>query len=52
MWLKRMDPDPDLHALLDAALAFQRGDVPDRLDDRAVDAFVDRVEGMLLRAIR
>lgn len=52
MWLKRMDPDPDLHALLDAALAFQRGDVPDRLDDRAVNAFVDRVEGMLLRAIR
>jgi Domain of unknown function (DUF4111) len=47
MWLKRMDPDPDLHALLDAALAFQRGDVPDRPDDRAVNAFVDRVEGML-----
>jgi streptomycin 3"-adenylyltransferase len=47
MWLKRMDPDPDLHALLDAALAFQRGDVPDRPDDRAVNAFVDRVEDML-----
>jgi streptomycin 3"-adenylyltransferase len=51
MWLKRMDSDPDLHRLLDAALAFQRGDVPDRPDGRAVDAFVDRVEGMLRRAL-
>jgi len=50
-WLKRMDPDPDLHRLLDAALAFQRGDVPDHPDDRAVNAFVDRVEGMLRRAL-
>jgi streptomycin 3"-adenylyltransferase len=52
MWLKRVNPDPDLHALLDAALAFQRGDVPDRPDDRAVNAFVDRVENMLRRTIR
>jgi streptomycin 3"-adenylyltransferase len=52
MWLERKDPDPDLHALLDAALAFQRGDVPDRPDERAVNAFVDRVEGMLRRAIQ
>ncbi len=52
MWLERMDPDPDLHRLLDAALAFQRGDVPDPPDDRAVNAFVDRVEGTLRSAIQ
>lgn len=52
MWLERTDPDPDVHRLLDAALAFQRGDVTDRPDDRAVNAFVDGVEGMLRRAIR
>jgi aminoglycoside adenylyltransferase-like protein len=52
MWVKRMDPDPDLHRLLDAALAFQRGDVTDRPDDQVVNAFVDRVEGMLRRAIQ
>jgi aminoglycoside adenylyltransferase-like protein/nucleotidyltransferase-like protein len=52
MWVKRMDPDPDLHRLLDAALAFQRGDVTDRPDDRAVNAFVERVEGLLRGAIQ
>jgi len=51
MWVKRVDPDLDLHKILDAALAFQRGDVPDRPDDRAVNAFVDRVEGLLRGAI-
>jgi predicted nucleotidyltransferase len=50
-WLKRRDPDRDLHDLLDAALAFQRGDRADRPDERTVDAFVDRVEAMLRRAI-
>ena len=50
-WLERRDPDPDLHELLDAALAFQRGDLPDRPDEQAVDAFVDRVERMLRREI-
>lgn len=51
LWLERQDPDPNLHALLDAALAFQRGEVPDRSDEPAVDAVVDRVEHMLRREI-
>ena len=50
-WLKRRDPDPDLHVLLDTALAFQRGDPPDRPDERTVNAFVDRVETLLRSAI-
>ncbi len=50
-WLVQRDPDPDVHALLKAALAFQRGDLPDRPDDRMVNAFVGRVETMLRRAI-
>lgn len=28
LWLQRRDPDPDVHALLDAALAVQRGATP------------------------
>jgi streptomycin 3"-adenylyltransferase len=50
-WIERRDPDPHVHALLDAALAFQRGDASDRPDERTVNAFVDRVEAMLRRAI-
>ena len=50
-WLEHRDPDPDVHTLLDAALAFQRGDLPDRPDDQTVNAFVDRVDSMLRRAI-
>jgi streptomycin 3"-adenylyltransferase len=50
-WVERRDPDPDIHALLDAALAFHQGDTPDRPDERTVNAFVDRVEAMLRRAI-
>ena len=51
IWLQSKDPDPELRRLLDTALAFQRGDVADGLDDRAVNAFVDRVEGLLRGAI-
>jgi predicted nucleotidyltransferase len=50
-WLERRAPDPGMQALLDAALAFQRGATPDRPDDRTVNAFVDRVEAMLGGAI-
>ena len=42
-WLERRDPDPDT-ALLDAALAYQRGGMTDRPDERTVNAFVERVE--------
>jgi hypothetical protein len=50
-WLEHRDPDPDVHVLLDAALAFQRGDTPDPPEERAVDAFLDRVEALLRSAI-
>ncbi|HKA69514.1 MAG TPA: aminoglycoside adenylyltransferase domain-containing protein [Actinomycetes bacterium] len=50
-WLERRDSDPDLHALLDAALAFQRGGTLDRPDEQAVNALVDRVETMLRREL-
>jgi hypothetical protein len=50
-WVERRDPDPNIRALLDAALAFQRGATPDRPDERAVNAFVDSVEAMLRSAI-
>ena len=50
-WLERRDPDPDVHVLLDAALAFQRGDRPDLPDERTVTAFLDRVEAVLRSAI-
>jgi predicted nucleotidyltransferase len=51
LWLERRHPDPDVHALLDAAMTFQRGGVPDLPDEQTVDAFVDHVESMLRRAI-
>jgi hypothetical protein len=51
-WLERRHPDPDVHALLDGALAYQRGDTPNRPDERKVNAFVDRVEAKLRSAIR
>lgn len=50
-WLERRIPDPDVHALLEAAMTFQQGNVPDLPDEQAVNAFVDRVESMLRRAI-
>ena len=50
-WLERRDPDPDVRAILEAAVAFQRGGLPDRPADQAVEAFVDRVERMLRDAI-
>jgi len=51
-WLRHREPaDPQLHALLDAVLSFQRGETPDRPNERAVDALVDRVEAILRKAI-
>jgi predicted nucleotidyltransferase len=50
-WLEHRDPDPDVHVLLDAALAFQRGDTPDLPDERTVNAFLNRVEALLRSAI-
>lgn len=50
-WLERRDPDPDVNALLDAALAFQLGDLPRRPDGPSVEAFVDGVEAILRREI-
>jgi predicted nucleotidyltransferase len=50
-WLERRDPDPDTQALLDAALAYQRGGVPGRPGERTVSTFVERVEAMLRGAI-
>ena len=35
-WLERRDPDPDTGALLDAALAYQRGGIPNHPDERTV----------------
>ena len=51
-WLERRIPDPDIHVLLDAAITFQRGNVPDLPDEQTVNGFVDRVESMLRREIR
>jgi Aminoglycoside adenylyltransferase, C-terminal domain len=50
-WLEHLYPDPDVRVLLDAALAFQRGDAPDLPDERAVKTFMDRVEASLRSAI-
>ncbi|MGH2555683.1 MAG: aminoglycoside adenylyltransferase domain-containing protein [Actinomycetota bacterium] len=50
-WLERRNPDPEIQALLDAALAFQRGATPDRPDEGVVNAFVDRVKALLQGAI-
>jgi len=50
-WLERGDPDPDTRALLDAALAYQRGDIPNQPDERTVIRFVERVEAMLRSAV-
>ena len=46
-WLERNDPDPDVHALLEAALTYQRGNAPDPPDARLVEAFMDQVEAAL-----
>jgi predicted nucleotidyltransferase len=50
-WLERRDPDPDTRALLDAALAYQRGGIPNQPDERTVSRFVERVEAMLRSAV-
>jgi predicted nucleotidyltransferase len=50
-WLEVRAPNPDVHALVEAAVAFQRGEAPRRPDGPMVDAFVDRVEAMLRREI-
>jgi hypothetical protein len=50
-WLEGRDPDPDTRALLGAALAYQRGATAQPSDERVVDAFVDRVEAVLRRAL-
>jgi len=49
-WLEGIDPDPGVHAILAAALTYQRGGVPDLPDARLVDAFLDRVEVALREA--
>lgn len=46
-WLERNHPNPDIHALLEAALTYQRGNASDPPDSRLVEAFVDRVEATL-----
>jgi len=46
-WLERRDLDPDIRALLDTALAYQRGGTPNLPDQRTVSGFVERVEAML-----
>jgi predicted nucleotidyltransferase len=50
-WLERREPDPDTRTVLDAALAYQRGEAPERPDEQVVDALVGRVENMLRGAI-
>ena len=49
-WLEA-HPDPDTRALLDAALAYQRGGIPNQPDERTVSGFVERVEAMLRGAV-
>ena len=49
-WLERHDSNPDVHALLAAALTYQRGGAPTQPDQRVVDAFMDRVEAELRAA--
>jgi predicted nucleotidyltransferase len=50
-WLELRATNPDVHAVLDAALAFQRGGTPPPPDGPMVDAFVHRVEAMLRREV-
>jgi hypothetical protein len=47
-WLARRNPE--LHAILDAAVAYQQGGEPEPPDDALVDAFVERVESALRAA--
>lgn len=49
-WLEDHDPDPNVHALIDAALAYQRGGRPEHPDERVLDGFLDRVEAALREA--
>ena len=50
-WLERRDPDPDTRALLDAAMAYQRGGTPSLPDERMVTGLVERVEAILRSAV-
>jgi streptomycin 3"-adenylyltransferase len=43
-WLEAADPDPEVHAMLAAAMVYQRGGTPDLPDPTVVDAFLDRVQ--------
>jgi predicted nucleotidyltransferase len=49
-WLASRDPDPGLRGILDAAVTYQRGGVPEQPDGALVDAFVERVESALRTA--
>lgn len=50
-WLERADPDPDVRAVLEAGLAYQRGGAPDPSDPRSARAFLERVEAALRAAM-
>ena len=49
--LERRYLDPDIRALLDTALAYQRGGTPNLPDERTMSRFVERVEAMLQSAV-
>jgi streptomycin 3"-adenylyltransferase len=51
VWLEARDPDPDVHALLAAALAYQRGEAFELPDELAVAAFAERVDAALRAAL-
>jgi hypothetical protein len=46
-WLEEHDPDPEVRALIDAALVYQGGDAPEHPDERVREAFMDRVQASL-----
>jgi hypothetical protein len=50
IWLREHDPDPEVRALIDTALVYQRGDAPEHRDQRVLEAFVDRVVASLREA--
>ena len=50
-WLEEHDPDPEVRALIDAALLYQRGGAPERPDARVLEAFMDRVEASMRDAM-
>jgi predicted nucleotidyltransferase len=50
VWLQERDPDPEVRALMDAALVYQRGGAPKHPDDRVLEGFLDRVVSSLREA--